>query len=118
MSVVRYLADNDLRFEILLAVRRFEPAIEFPTVRQFGLAAAPDAEILAFAARERFIVVSHDVGTMRHHAQLRVANGLIMLGLLLVPQEKLTRAVSESLHMIWAASEAEEWIGTVNFLPL
>jgi predicted nuclease of predicted toxin-antitoxin system len=112
------LADHDLRFDIVLAVRRLEPAIEFRLVREFGLAAAADQEILRFAAREGFIVVSHDVGTMKGHAERQIATGEPMLGLFLVPQDRLTRATSESLHLIWATSDAEEWNGTIDFLPL
>ena len=118
MSIVRYLADHDLRHDIVLAVWRLEPAIEFQLVREFGLSAAPDPEILDFAAREGYIVISLDVGTMNHSAARRVVAGQDMPGLFLVPQDRLTRETSESLHMIWGASDAEEWNGMIVFLPL
>ncbi len=118
MSTVRYLADHDLRSDIVLAVCRLEPAIEFRVAREFGLAAVADNDILHFAAREGFVVVSHDVSTMKAVAMQRVANGLGMKGLFLIPQDRPTRIASESLRLVWAASTAEEWNEAIAFLPI
>jgi len=60
----RYLADNDFREEILRGVVRREPSIEVVRAREVGLRQAPDHDILAYAAREKWIVVSHDVSTL------------------------------------------------------
>jgi hypothetical protein len=45
----RFLADEDLRFEIVLAVRRLEPTIDFPTVVELGRAGSTDEQVLDFA---------------------------------------------------------------------
>jgi hypothetical protein len=117
VSTLRYLADQDLRFEIVLAVRRIEPAIEIHTAAEFGLSAASDDQVLEFAANNGYVVVSHDVNTMKGRAEQRVADRHPMRGLFLVPQDRLTRDVRDSLHVAWAASEAEEWHGKVSYLP-
>jgi hypothetical protein len=118
MSRPRYLADNDLNDAIIVGTRRREPAAEFVRLRDVGLAAWSDSEVLDFAAAENWIVVSHDVNTMRDAAYSRLEAGLVMHGLLLASQRTPVSSIIESLLLIWAASEAEEWTGQVEFLPL
>ena len=118
MSRPRYLADNDLNDAIVVGTRRREPAAEFARLRDLGLATWSDSEVLDFAAAENWIVVSHDVNTMRDAAYSRLEAGLVMHGLLLASQRTPVSSIIESLLLIWAASEAEEWTGQVEFLPL
>jgi hypothetical protein len=51
-------------------------------------------------------------------AKERIEDGLPMSGLFLVPQFRDTGAVAKSLHLIWSASDAEEWAGRIVYLPL
>jgi hypothetical protein len=118
MSRPRFLADNDLNDAILMRARRREAATEFAGLRDFGLAAWTDPDVLDFTARENWIVVSHDVNTLRNAAYARIGTGLPMGGLLLAHQRTPVSAVIESLLLIWAASDAEEWAGQIEFLPL
>ena len=67
MSRPRFLADNDLNDVIVLGVLA-EPAAEFARLRDFGLELRGDPAVLNHAAQERWIVVSHDVNTMREAA--------------------------------------------------
>jgi hypothetical protein len=117
MSRPRFLADEDLRFEIVLAVRRLEPAADIATVIELGRAGSPDAEILEFASANVLLVISHDVNTLKAEADRRIADGRGIAGVFLAAQRHPTRAVAESIVMIWAASEAEEWSDQVVFLP-
>jgi predicted nuclease of predicted toxin-antitoxin system len=118
MSTCRFLADEDVRHRIVLAVKRREPAIEFLTVQEVGLSERPDPEVLDFAAKQELIVVSHDVNTMSDAAYDRVVRGNRMTGLLLIPQSRQTRPAVESLILIWALSSADEWLDQVKFLPI
>ncbi len=118
MSRPRFLADNDLNDAIVVGVRRREPAMEFSRLRDFGLATRSDPEVLEFAAQESWILVSHDVNTMRVVAYIRLSAGLSMGSLLLVHQRTGVSSIIDSLLLIWAACEAEEWAGQVEFLPI
>lgn len=118
MSRPRYLADNDLNDAIVVGTRRRELAAEFARLRDLGLATWSDSAVLDFAAAENWIVVSHDVNTMRDAAYNRREAGLVMYGLLLASQRTPVSSIIESLLLIWAASEVEEWTGRVEFLPL
>ena len=117
MSRPRFLADHDLNEHIIDGVLRREPALEFIHARDGDLAARPDPEVLAYAAEHGFLLVSHDVNTMVGHAYARVAAGEAMPGLLMVQQSEPIGPVIDALVLIWSASEAEEWIGQVRFLP-
>jgi hypothetical protein len=99
-------------------VLRREPLAEFMRARELHLDGRPDAAVLEYAAAEGFLVVSHDVNTMRAEADARLSDGRAMAGLLLVRQSVPVLVAIENLIVIWAASEGEEWQGRVKFLPL
>jgi hypothetical protein len=118
MSRPRFLADHDLNEHIVDGVLRREPALEFVRARDVGLSDRPDAEVLAYAAANGFLVVSHDVNTMPAEAYARVAAAQPMPGLLMVHQAQPIAPIIDTLVLIWSASEAEEWQDQVRFLPL
>jgi predicted nuclease of predicted toxin-antitoxin system len=65
--MIRFLADADLNHGIVRGCRRLEPAIDFLSANEAGLAGVPDPEVLAIAAEQDRILVSHDRKTMRRH---------------------------------------------------
>jgi len=114
---VRYQADADLNLVILLAAVRREPAIDFRTAVAAGLAGLTDPEVLAVAAREGRVLVTHDQRTMpRHFAEWTTTER--SPGLILVPQHLHVSVAVEELLLIWGATEAEEWTNRVCYLPL
>jgi hypothetical protein len=115
---LRYLADEDLRNAIVRATLRMQPKLEFTTVSDEGLGGSDDESVLAFASNNGCIVVSHDVNTMRAETEIRIARNRGMPGLFLVPQSRPTRAVAESLVLIWSASRSEEWENRIEYLPI
>jgi hypothetical protein len=118
VSRPRFLADEDLRFEIVLAVRRLEPAVEIATVVEFGMSGSVDADVLAFAQANGLLLISHDVNTLRAEAEQRIADGRGVAGVFLTAQRNPTRPIAESIVTIWGASEAEEWMNRIVYLPL
>jgi hypothetical protein len=118
MSPPRFLADQDFNENILRGVLRLEPAVEFLTLRAVGLEAASDMEVLAYAAAENWLVVSHDVNTMSAAAHARLADGQPLNGLLPIHQLAPLGIVINNLVLIWSASTADEWVSQVCFLPL
>jgi hypothetical protein len=118
VSRPQFLADHDLNEHIVTGVLRHRGGVVFRRVRDVGLQDRPDAEVLAYAAEQGLLVVSHDVNTMPAHAHRRLAAGLTLSGLLMVRQTDPVAEVIASLVLIWSSSEAEEWQGQVVFLPL
>jgi hypothetical protein len=72
---LRFQADNDLRFAIVRAVRRQEPAIDFASAQEAGLDGLADPELFERIAAEGRILVSHDRRTMLNHFRNRLAAG-------------------------------------------
>jgi hypothetical protein len=118
LSTPRFLADEDLRRAIVLATRRLEPAIEFVTAIDVGLSAALDPAVLEFAHAKGWLLLSHDVNTMKAAAEERLRQAQGISGLFLVPQNRSTRVIAENLVLIWSASQAEEWENKIVYLPL
>jgi hypothetical protein len=118
LATPRFLADEDLRHPIVKAVRRREPAVEFATIVELALAESNDSQVLEYANTHGWLVVSHDVNTMKASAEQRIATGLPLSGLFLVPQTRSTREVADSLILIWSASTLEEWQDRIVYLPL
>jgi hypothetical protein len=77
---------------------------------------ATDDEILDLAWQHQWLVVSHDVNTMKATAERRITDRRIH-GLFLVPQRRSVSLVAESLVMISEASEFEEWRDRIVYLP-
>jgi hypothetical protein len=117
MSLPRFLADHDLNEHIIDGVLRREPTLEFVRARDVGMSERPDPEVLAFAATNHFLLVSHDVNTMPGYAYSRIAAGDPMPGLFMVHQFQPIGQVIDNLLLIWSASEAEDWKNQVIFLP-
>jgi hypothetical protein len=61
--------------------------------------------------------VSHDLRTLpdhfRHFVEQQASPGVI-----LIPQKLPLSTAIEQLLIIWLASEAEEWVNQIRFLPL
>ena len=112
-----FQADADLNQIILLATVRRDPAIDFQSAITAGLAHLSDQEVLAIAARDGRIIVTHDRRTMPNHFAKFILTET-SAGLLIVPQHLSIASVVENLVLIWSSTEAEEWINRICFLPL
>ncbi len=117
MSRPRFLADEDLRGTLIDAVRRMAPALEITTVVEEGWSSATDEEVLQQAWNHQWLVISHDVNTLKGFAERRIAEGRGIHGLFLSPQNRSNRQVAECLILIWNASEFEEWRDRIVYLP-
>lgn len=114
---VRFQADADLDQTIVTALLRREPGIDFHTASAAGLTARDDLEVLAIAAHDDRILVSHDSRTMPYHFATLLSIQTSP-GLLIVPQHLPLAAVVEDLLLIWSASSPEEWVNRICYLPL
>ena len=113
----RFLADEDLRGAIVAATRRMAPALEIATVFEQGWSSAADEEILDLAWQHQWLLVSHDVNTMKYFAELRLARGEHIHGLFLAHLSQSSRKIADCLVLIWEASAFEEWQDRIVYLP-
>ena len=115
---IRFLADEDLDEAIVEGLRQAEPAIDIFNAKSSNLRGAKDPALLEYAASENRILVTYDRNTMTRYYIRRMAAGEPCSGLFVVPQCAAVGEVIESLVVIWAASQAEEWHDRIAYLPL
>ncbi len=112
-----YQADADLDQKIVKAVVRREPQIDFQTAFDAGLEGMKDLDVLALAARQYRILVSHDRKTMPDaFAQFITTNR--STGVLIVSRNLPLGTIIEELILIWSASSPSEWFDRIVQLPL
>jgi hypothetical protein len=114
---VQFQADADLKHVIVKAVVRREPTIDFQSAQAANLVSLDDEEVLAIAAGQNRVLVTHDRRTMPDHFAEFVAKQ-VSSGVIVVPQNLAVAVVVEDLILIWAASEASEWANRILSLPL
>lgn len=114
---IRFQADADFNQQIVRAVLRRQPAIDFQTADEGQIRDLNDLDVLTAAASEGRIVVTHDRSTMPvHFANFTARKD--SPGVFILSQDLPLNVAVEELITIWEASEAEEWINTIQYLPL
>ena len=114
---VRFQADADLNEILVKAVLRREPSLDFQTAHAAGLAGLSDRDVLTSAARSGRLLATHDGRTMPKHFADFIATES-SAGVLVIPQKLPIMRAVEELLLVWAATEAEEWINRIFVLPL
>ncbi len=120
MSQMRFLFDEDLPGYYHRALLRRDPTIDALRV---GDAGAPptgtkDPAILRWVASEHRALITYNRTTMKTHVEdLIAAEGFEHWGVFRVRPMTTVAALIEDLYTRWAASEAEEWIGWIDWVP-
>lgn len=113
----RFQADADINEEIVSALLRNHPDLDFQTAEEAGLRGLADSEVLARAADDSRILVTHDRRTMPTYfadfIQRRESPGVIIIS-----QRVSVRRAMDELALVWEASNPEEWTNLIVELPL
>jgi predicted nuclease of predicted toxin-antitoxin system len=83
--------------------------LDFLSANEANLQGVPDPEVLAFAAAENRILVTHDHQTMPGHFGDFLMRGGSSPDVFLVSQHAPIADAIEDLVLIWTASDANEW---------
>jgi hypothetical protein len=120
MSHVKYLFDEHMPDALINAVVSREPSI---FILRIGQAGAPpkstrDPHVIEYAERERMAIFTHDLRTMHVYARAHTASGRDTYGIFIWTLDlfKVVGA-ADDLILIWPASQAEEWMNDVRYLP-
>lgn len=112
----RFQADNDLDQRIVVATKRLDPGVDFQSASALGLHDVDDPDVLALAAGEGRILVTHDRKTMPDHFREFISSR-DSPGIIIVSQSLPIGRAAELLHLLWAASEPEEYRNIIYDLP-
>jgi hypothetical protein len=92
--------------------------LDLVRVQDVGLMQTPDPEILAWAAGQRRVLLSHDVSSVPPAAYERVENGMEMPGVFIVPDRMPIGQAIDEILFLSSEVEADEWKNQVLFLPV
>jgi hypothetical protein len=114
---VKFLADANLDTRIIKGLRRRESLLDFQSAEEADLPGKSDFEVLEIAASVGRVLVTHDRKTMpAAFGGFAVRNQ--SSGVLIVPQSLPLGVAIEELLLVWAASDAEDWINVISPIPL
>jgi hypothetical protein len=107
MTKIRFQADADLRQAIVAGAIRRQPYLDFQSANAARLEGLKDPEVLAIAARDGRVIVTHDRKTMP------VEFGEFIIsqtssGVLILSQNLPIGEAIDAIILIWEASTADD----------
>lgn len=116
--MLRFVADENFNGDIVRGLLLRQPDLDIVRVQDVDLAGNDDPDVLAWAAENNRIILTHDRATMPDYAYERVAAGEVMAGVFILDDRfPIGRAIEEILLMA-ACSENSEWSGQAVYLPI
>ncbi|HEX9655024.1 MAG TPA: DUF5615 family PIN-like protein, partial [bacterium] len=86
--------------------------IDFQTAKAAKISGLDDEDVLAIAAKESRLLVTHDRKTIPKHFG-KFIKSQDCPGVLIVPQKLPVSKVVEDLVLIWTATESVEWTNRI-----
>lgn len=115
---MRFLADENFNGKLLAGLRAVLPGIDIVRVQDTDKITAPDSELLAWAAEQDRILLTHDVQTIVGFAYDRVREGLPMPGIIEVRLTQGLGTTIDELALLIGASDPEEFQNQVRYVPI
>jgi hypothetical protein len=116
--VIRFAADENFNNVIMRSLIQRMPDLDIVRVQDSEIAGADDPTVLAWIAKERRILLTHDVKTMTKFAYQRIAAGLPMPGVIEVDPDAPIGVVIEHLLIAAGASTYEDWENKIDYFPM
>ena len=98
-------------------VLRRLPEIDFQTATEAGLEGLRDENVLKIVANEKRILITHDRKTIPKHFAEFIRQEKCW-GVFIVSKKLEISFAIDEIILIWAASEAEEYINSIRQLPI
>jgi predicted nuclease of predicted toxin-antitoxin system len=115
---LRFLADENFNNDLMRALLRRLPHLDIIRAQDTVIAGEEDPALLAWAADEGRILLTHDARTIPRFAFDRVRAGQPMPGVVVVAMVASRGEVLDDLFVLIAASSNDEWHDRVHFVPL
>lgn len=116
--MLRLLSDENLNGEIILGLFLRQPNLDLIRVQDVGLIEVEDPVILAWAAENQRIILTHDLATMPDFAYERLVRSEAMLGMFVINDRMPIRQAIDELLLLIDCTEQIEWKNVVLYLPL
>lgn len=112
------LIDENLNHCILRGLLRAVPRLDYKLISALGLTGANDPRVLAAAAEERRVLVTHDLRTIPKHAYERVKTGSTMPGVIAIPDHLPIGQAIEDLVILVESVASSDLNNLVYYLPI
>lgn len=115
--MLRFLSDENFNGDVVRGLRLRRSGIDLIRVQDVGLGGTTDPEVLAWAAAQDRILLTHDRATLPRFAHERAATGAHMPGVFVVSNRMAIGDAIREVLLIDECSDQKEWAGLVVFLP-
>jgi predicted nuclease of predicted toxin-antitoxin system len=115
---MRFLADENFNGKLFTGLRAVLPEIDIVRVQDTDKIKLPDPELLAWAAEQGRILLTHDVQTIVGFAYDRIREGLPMPGIIEVRISQGLGAIADDLALMIQASVPEDFENQVRYIPI
>lgn len=116
--MIKLAADENFNGKILRGLLRRQSDIDIVRIQDTHVYQADDPTVLAWAAQENRVMLTHDIRTMANFAIQRIEQGSPMSGLFQVDQAASINQIIEDVLLLATCSFDGEWEGQIRFLPL
>ena len=116
--MLRLLADESFNGRTVRGLLLRKPSLDLVRVQDVGMSGRSDPEILAWAAENDRIILTHDLATMPAYAFNLVAAGDRMCGLFALSSRCPVRIAIQEILLLDECSQQAEWSGLVAYLPI
>jgi len=116
--LLKLLTDENFKRQILIGLRRRVASVDAVRVQDAGLSGAEDPDILAWAAAERRVLLTHDAQTVPDFAYQRLREGVPMPGVVIVPDQMAIGRAIEDLVLMLEAGSQDDFEHQILYLPL
>lgn len=114
---IRFQADADLKHAIIAGTLRRAASIDFRRAEAVPLEGLEDPIVLALAAADGRVLVSHDVNTMESHFR-EFIRSQASPGIILIPQQRVSIGEAiESLVLVWEVVDSASLENRVCLFP-
>jgi hypothetical protein len=120
MKRLCFLLDEHVPRAVQDQLLRLSPDVSVLTIGQPGapVKGTPDSDLLDWIEKSGYILVTENRRTIPIHLQAHFEAGRHIPGVLFLRRRVPLGQVIESLFLLWATSEAEEFQDRVLFIPL
>jgi predicted nuclease of predicted toxin-antitoxin system len=116
--MLKLLADENFDNTIVRGLLRRNPNIDIVRVQDVGLLGEDDPTILAWAAQENRVLLTHDVAKITNYAYERITQGQPMPGVIeVITDTRIGQVIEDILLLIECCLEGE-LAGQIYYLPL
>lgn len=116
--MLQLVADENFSNNIVRGLLRRKAELDIVRIQDVGLAGADDPTVLAWAAQEDRVFLTHDVSTITKYAYERIEAGQMMPGVFEVSRTAPIGPVIEDILLLVECSLQGEWKDQIIYLPL